>query len=52
MKFAMRLSVLGMAFIAMFSIIGLRLWFVQVAEGPAQDAIADPPATFEVRRLR
>ncbi|HET9259426.1 MAG TPA: penicillin-binding transpeptidase domain-containing protein, partial [Acidimicrobiia bacterium] len=35
MKFAMRLSVLGMAFIAMFSIIGLRLWFVQVAEGPA-----------------
>lgn len=35
MKFAVRLSILGMAFIAMFSIIGLRLWFVQVAEGPA-----------------
>jgi cell division protein FtsI/penicillin-binding protein 2 len=35
MKFAVRLSVIGMTFIAMFSIIGLRLWFVQVAEGPA-----------------
>ena len=35
MKFALRLSILGMAFIAMFSVIGLRLWFVQVAEGPA-----------------
>jgi len=35
MKFAVRLSVLGIAFIAMFSVVGLRLWFVQVAEGPA-----------------
>jgi penicillin-binding protein 2 len=35
MKFAVRLSILGMAFIAMFSVIGLRLWFVQVAQGPA-----------------
>lgn len=35
MKFAVRLSILGMAFVAMFSVIGLRLWFVQVAEGPA-----------------
>lgn len=35
MKFAVRLSILGMAFIAMFAILGLRLWFVQVAEGPA-----------------
>jgi penicillin-binding protein 2 len=35
MKFAVRLSILGMAFIAMFSIIGLRLWVVQVAKGPA-----------------
>ncbi|MGD2044262.1 MAG: penicillin-binding transpeptidase domain-containing protein [Acidimicrobiia bacterium] len=34
MKFAVRLSILGVAFIVMFSIIGLRLWFVQVAEGP------------------
>ncbi|MGB7859079.1 MAG: penicillin-binding transpeptidase domain-containing protein [Acidimicrobiia bacterium] len=35
MKFAIRLSILGLAFIAMFSVLGLRLWFVQVAEGPA-----------------
>lgn len=35
MKFAFRLGILGIAFIAMFSIVGLRLWFVQVAEGPA-----------------
>ncbi len=35
MKFAVRLGVLGLAFVVMFSVIGLRLWFVQVAEGPA-----------------
>lgn len=35
MKFAVRLGILGIGFIAMFSIVGLRLWFVQVAEGPA-----------------
>jgi len=35
MKFALRLSILGMAFVGMFSIIGLRLWFVQVAQGPS-----------------
>jgi len=27
--------VLGFVFIALFSVVGLRLWFVQVAEGPA-----------------
>jgi len=35
MKFAVRLSILGMAFVMMFSVIGLRLWFVQVAQGPS-----------------
>ncbi len=35
MKFAVRLSILGMVFIAMFSIVGLRLWFIQVAQGSA-----------------
>ncbi|HSM44643.1 MAG TPA: penicillin-binding transpeptidase domain-containing protein [Acidimicrobiia bacterium] len=34
MKFAVRLSILGVAVVVMFSVIGLRLWFVQVAEGP------------------
>lgn len=35
MKYALRLTSLGVVFILMFSIVGLRLWFVQVAEGPA-----------------
>lgn len=35
MKFAARLSILGMVFAMMLSVVGLRLWFVQVAEGPA-----------------
>ena len=35
MKFAVRLSVLGLVFVSMFSVVGLRLWFIQVAEGPA-----------------
>lgn len=35
MKFAVRLSILGLAFVVMFSVVGLRLWFVQVAQGPA-----------------
>jgi penicillin-binding protein 2 len=35
MKFAVRLSFLGLAFVTMFTVLGLRLWFVQVASGPA-----------------
>jgi penicillin-binding protein 2 len=35
MRFSMRLSVIGLVFTLMFSVVGLRLWFVQVAEGPA-----------------
>ena len=35
MKFAVRLSVLGLVFVSMFSVVGLRLWFIQIAEGPA-----------------
>jgi penicillin-binding protein 2 len=35
MKFAVRLSIMAAVFVAMFSVIGLRLWFVQVAQGPA-----------------
>ena len=34
MKFALRLATLGVVFIVMFSVIGLRLWFVQIAQGP------------------
>jgi penicillin-binding protein 2 len=35
MKFALRLTTLGVVFMVMFSIVGLRLWAVQVAQGPA-----------------
>ena len=45
MRFAFRLAILGILFMAMFAIIGLRLWFVQVAEGP-QIAQAAEEATW------
>jgi penicillin-binding protein 2 len=45
MKFALRLTTLGVVFISMLSVIGLRLWFVQVAEGP-QIAQAAEDATW------
>jgi penicillin-binding protein 2 len=45
MKFALRLTTLGVVFISMLSVIGLRLWFVQVAEGP-QIARAAEDATW------
>ncbi|MCI0544063.1 MAG: hypothetical protein L0Z49_06405 [Actinobacteria bacterium] len=35
MRFSVRLSVVGVVFVTMFSVVGLRLWFIQVAEGPA-----------------
>lgn len=35
MKFALRLTSLGVIFVIMFAIVGLRLWFVQVAQGTA-----------------
>jgi penicillin-binding protein 2 len=44
MKFALRLSVIGMVFVTMFSVIGLRLWVVQVAEGPAIAQAAEEQA--------
>ena len=45
MKFALRLTTLGIAFMVMFSVVGLRLWFIQVAEGP-QIARAAENATW------
>ena len=35
MKYSVRLAVIGFSFMAMFAILVLRLWFVQVAEGAA-----------------
>jgi len=34
-KYSVRLAVIGFSFVAMFGILVLRLWFVQVAEGAA-----------------
>ena len=45
MRFAFRLTTLGILFMAMFAVLGLRLWFVQVAEGP-QIAQAAEEATW------
>ncbi|MGH8950395.1 MAG: peptidoglycan D,D-transpeptidase FtsI family protein [Acidimicrobiia bacterium] len=45
MKFALRLTTLGVVFISMLSVVGLRLWFVQVAQGP-QIAEAAEEATW------
>lgn len=33
MKYSLRLATLGFSFVAMFAVLALRLWFVQVAEG-------------------
>ncbi|HEX9864519.1 MAG TPA: penicillin-binding transpeptidase domain-containing protein [Acidimicrobiia bacterium] len=54
MKFALRLTTLGVVFISMFSVIGLRLWFVQVAEGPqiaraAEDSTWIGKSTYAAR---
>lgn len=54
MKFGFRVATLGIVFVAMFSILGLRLWFVQVAEGAtfADEAneLAWQSRTFEAPR--
>jgi cell division protein FtsI/penicillin-binding protein 2 len=51
MKFAIRLSVLGMVFVMMFSVVGLRLWFVQVAQGPAIAQAAEDQAWLITRNV-
>lgn len=40
MRFAVRVGIVGLVFVSMFSLVGLRLWFIQVAEGPAVAAAA------------
>ena len=47
MKFAVRLSVLGLVFVTMFSVVGLRLWFIQIAEGPAIAEAAEEQAWIQ-----
>ncbi|HKY46632.1 MAG TPA: hypothetical protein VJQ79_01500, partial [Acidimicrobiia bacterium] len=41
MKFGTRLTVVAAAFVAMFGVLGIRLWFVQVAEGAQSAEIAE-----------
>ncbi|MGA7269561.1 MAG: penicillin-binding transpeptidase domain-containing protein [Acidimicrobiia bacterium] len=54
MKFSLRVGVLGFVFVALFSVLGLRLWFVQVAEGAAiadqVQELAWQAKTFEAPR--
>jgi penicillin-binding protein 2 len=47
MKFALRLTTLGIIFTVMLTVIGLRLWFVQVAEGPQTAQAAEELAWLE-----
>jgi len=53
-KFGFRLATIGLVFVAMFSVLVLRLWFVQVAEGASIAAAAEELAwqtrTFEAPR--
>src|SRR5690606_2353235 len=53
-KFGYRLATIGFVFVAMFSVLVLRLWFVQVAEGASIAAAAEELAwqsrTFEAPR--
>ena len=41
MKFGVRLTVVAASFVAMFGVLGIRLWFVQVAEGAQSAQIAE-----------
>lgn len=47
MKFALRLTTLGVVFVTMLTVIGLRLWFVQVAEGPQAAQAAEEVTWLE-----
>ncbi len=48
MRFGVRITILGAAFLAMFSLLGLRLWSVQVAQGAQISEEAEALAWIEV----
>ncbi|MGQ0847510.1 MAG: penicillin-binding transpeptidase domain-containing protein [Actinomycetota bacterium] len=48
MKFGTRLTALAAAFFAMFGLVGIRLWFVQVAEGAQSAEIVEEQAWVQV----
>lgn len=48
MKFGLRVTLLGLAFTALFSVLFIRLWFVQIAEGQVfAEQAEDQILTFE-----
>ena len=49
MKFGARLTVLATVFFAMFGVVGIRLWFVQVAEGAQSAEIVEEQTWVQIR---
>lgn len=48
MKFGTRLTVVAACFVAMFGVLGIRLWFVQVAEGAQSAEIAEDQTWVQI----
>jgi penicillin-binding protein 2 len=48
-KFGARLTVLATVFFAMFGVVGIRLWFVQVAEGAQSAEIVEEQTWVQIR---
>lgn len=49
MKFGARLTVIAATFLAMFGVVGIRLWFVQVAEGAQSAEIVEEQTWVQIR---
>lgn len=49
MKFGTRLTILATVFLAMFGLVGIRLWFVQVAEGAQSATIVEEQTWVQIR---
>jgi penicillin-binding protein 2 len=48
-KFGARLTVIATIFLAMFGVVGIRLWFVQVAEGAQSAEIVEEQTWVQIR---
>ena len=52
MKFGARLMIIAATFLVMFGIVGIRLWFVQVAEGAhSAELVEDKPGSRSTANL-
>jgi penicillin-binding protein 2 len=49
MKFGARLTVIATVFVAMFGVLGVRLWFIQVAEGAQSAEIVEEQTWVAIR---